>query len=536
VSLSSGTFLINGSLSVPSNVSLRGQGANQTILNAKGTGGGSVVALGSGSPSASSSVSITGGTSQGSTSISLSSTSGITVGSHLIITELNDPSFVSIAGSEGSCTWCDSDLWNGTRAAGQIVQVTSVSGQSVGISPGLFISYNLTPLATPISNMTQSAGVENLQVYANNTGYGQNFGMTECTGCWISGVEGNYTDGNQATAAFSYHSEIVNSYFSNAYLHTPGTYDSDVDLESYSTGMLVQNNILERLHVSIMLEWGPSGNVIAYNYMFGNFDSSAPSMIMPNLNTHGAHPMYNLFEGNVGAAMHTDSIWGSTSDNTSFRNWMLGTTQLCTTTGSGRQTVNCTGAIWGFQSARAMDVDFLASSPNFVGDVVGSSQMQSLDEDYSGPGGSPLSQVNMNVAVCGPAPCGPGSRGYDNVAYGYSLGFGESSDDGSSGFDTITPYSTMFLHGDYSNITGSASWTSGITQTLPASFYLSAKPSWFGSVAWPAIGPDVTGGVGPAGHAYAIPAEACYVNVMGGAGGTGSPLPGFNAATCYGSQ
>src|SRR5260370_30908861 len=39
VSLSTGTFLVNGQLNIPSNVTLRGQGANLTILNAKGTSG-----------------------------------------------------------------------------------------------------------------------------------------------------------------------------------------------------------------------------------------------------------------------------------------------------------------------------------------------------------------------------------------------------------------------------------------------------------------------------------------------------------------
>ena len=48
VLLSSGTFLINSQLTVPSNCTLRGSGANQTILNAKGTG--AVVNLGTSSP------------------------------------------------------------------------------------------------------------------------------------------------------------------------------------------------------------------------------------------------------------------------------------------------------------------------------------------------------------------------------------------------------------------------------------------------------------------------------------------------------
>jgi hypothetical protein len=77
-----------------------------------------------------------------------------------------------------------------------------------------------------------------------------------------------------------------------------------------------------------------------------------------------------------------------------------------------------------------------------------------------------------------------------------------------------------------------------LTQILPASFYLTSKPSWWPSAKpWPAIGPDVTGGniANVGGHAFAIPAQDCYANVMGGpADGTGSVLS-FNANSCYGA-
>ena len=64
---------------------------------------------------------------------------------------------------------------------------------------------------------------------------------------------------------------------------------------------------------------------------------------------------------------------------------------------------------------------------------------------------------------------------------------------------------------------------------LPPSFYLTGKPAWWGSMPFPATGPDVTGGIGPGGHSYGNPAQACYLMVMGGSdGGAGGPLA-FNA-------
>ena len=102
--------------------------------------------------------------------------------------------------------------------------------------------------------------------------------------------------------------------------------------------------------------------------------------------------------------------------------------------------------------------------------------------------------------------------------------------------------------------------------SCPPSFYLSSRPSWWSSsIPFPAIGPDVSNGnVGQCtgtlntpgqfagvaatssgqcrgtslasawgGHINAIPAMACFLNVMGGApDGTGSILS-FDGSKCY---
>jgi hypothetical protein len=63
--------------------------------------------------------------------------------------------------------------------------------------------------------------------------------------------------------------------------------------------------------------------------------------------------------------------------------------------------------------------------------------------------------------------------------------------------------------------------------------YLALSPVWWGSMPFPATGPDVKGGSGPGGHSYGNPARACYLGVMGGSdGGAGGPLA-FDAGRCY---
>jgi hypothetical protein len=275
VYLPAGTYRIDGSLSIPSHVTLRGAGSKATFLDAHGSGK-SLIRFGqSVSPYAANSTAITGGATRGSGRITVASASGISVGSYLLVTQLNDSRFVTIKGGEGQCTWCDGGLgWKGTRAMGQIVEVSSVNGGSIGISPSLYIDYSaaLSPLASPFAAGARYAGAEDLQVVMNNTGYTATFLMGGSAYCWIRNIESNYTDGDHVQAFWSYRCEIRDSYFHDAFHHTPGQTDADVFIASKSSGFLIENNILRRMHVSIMLNWGAAGNVVAYNYSANDFD------------------------------------------------------------------------------------------------------------------------------------------------------------------------------------------------------------------------------------------------------------------------
>jgi len=529
VYLQPGTYSIPGTLHVPSNVTLRGAGADQTILDATGAGD-AVIALGSGGVPYRPRV-IQGGATAGSNRIQLGSAEGIAAGSNLAIAERNDPAYVTSAGSGGNCNWCDGG-WtkDGGMARGQIVAVTAVSGNAVSIEPALYAAYTHGPVAVPFEMAASRAGVEDLQVRANNTGYGANFLLDMCAYCWIRGVESNYADGDHVSVQWGYRDEIRDSYFSNAYLHVPGAHDSDIQLALKTSATRVENNIIERTHDAVMLEWGAAGNVIAYNYMMGEFDSEASNVMIGGVDFHGAHPQFNLLEGNVLTAIYADSVWGSSSDTTAFRNWVVGVNRVCSPL-HGRGPVDCSGTSshFGFQAARAVQLSYLATRNNFVGNVIGSARMQALF-GYS----SPVPQV---ASLEYPQP-----RSYE-TATAFSFGYGSENDDGAgTGCGGGTPpchaagtSRTDLLHGNFINISGAIAWLPGVTRALPASFYLAGKPAWWGFMPFPAIGPDITGGVGPGGHSYGNSAQACYTMKMGGSdGGPASPLR-FNAAQCYDS-
>lgn len=401
----------------------------------------------------------------------------------------------------------------------QVVEVTSVSGTTIGITP-LYTNFSNAPKAMPFAAGGKYAGVENLQVYANNTGYTTMELMKGCAYCWIKGVENNFTDGDHVRAMFSFRTEIRDSYFSNAFNHSPGSTDADVFVAT-SSGTLVENNIMERLHTSIMLNWGASGNVIAYNYTTSAFGDGIPFFQTEDIGMHGAHPAFNLIEGNVATNFTADSTWGSSSHNTLFRNWFKGTTKIVSPT-SGRITIDWSTNNYAVQQVRAVELCFLQRYFNIIGNVVGSQEMSNL-KAYNGT--NPLTQVPMTLA--------PQIRSYDGAAYGFSFGYSGAGDNGSAPEDNPLPFTTSFLHGNYEYIKNATTWSSANSvRSLPASFYLQKKPSWFGSLSWPLSGPDVSGGTsGARGYSFQNPATLCWSNTARNSDG----LLQFDPTTCYGN-
>ena len=114
-----------------------------------------------------------------------------------------------------------------------------------------------------------------------------------------------------------------------------------------------------------------------------------------------------------------------------------------------------------------------------------------------------------------------GEPGYVQAAVIYRLGYPNVGNNGYAAavpwpYDTVYPdanvKSTLLRHGNFDYYSGTTIWDSGISsQSLPPSLVHGSKPSWFGSLPWPSIGPDVVGGTeDQAGHVNKIPAQVCF--------------------------
>ena len=520
VYLNAGTYNLSSGITfgTTDNVTLRGAGANQTFLvfSAGSSCNGPVSDVcfsgssnWSGGPN--NSANWTGGYSTGSTTITLSSTSNLAVGNHLILDQTDDSSDtgqVFVCGTQGVCSLeGPAGSTRSSRSQTQIVQVSAINGNTVTITPGLYMpnwSSSKSPGAWWASSNRKSDSIEDLSLDHSVSNQQTGIMFANAENCWVKGIRSLYSNRNHVWLQMSAHISIVDSYFYG----TKNAVSQSYGVESYNgSDNLVENNIFQHIVAALMANGPASGTVWAYNYVTDDYYATTGWM-MGSAWQHGAGADNELFESNVGEGFTSDAIHGTHNFITSFRNYWAGWYP-----GMVSQTV-------------AANIYAYGRYYNFVGNVLGQAGYHNNYEDAALSGTNPQTSIYL---------------------LGWSGNGGTTS--GSIASDTNVA-STLFRWGNYDVVTGKVRWDASevpssislyanpvpSSQSLPASFYLSAQPGWWttpwGSPPWPAIGPDVSGGSGPGGHAYAIPAQLCYNNTS--KGGTG--VLNFSAKSCYSSS
>jgi hypothetical protein len=393
----------------------------------------------------------------------------------------------------------------------QFALVTAISGNNVTISPGIYMpnwSSAKSPAAWWATTLAKNVGIENLSIDNRNAGAGSITVFCNAYNSWVKSVA-SIGGGSRSHVDLQYSPNITirDSYFWGA-----GGAALSYGIEPWMAGNeLVENNIFQ--HVTVpMLVGAEEGSVFAYNYVIDQYATNA-SWLYPSAMDHDPGTSMNLFESNVMPNAMQDSIHGSHAMETYFRNRLAGIDT------GGSQT--------------SQTVPFLLESfsryTNFIGNVLGTSGYHNTYQTNQGAS----STTNCNRSI-------------------YNLGWGGTvCGSGSVNNDSLV-VATLMRWGNYDVVNAAVQWNSSevpsglsiyanavpASQTLPASFYLASKPSWWGSVAWPPLGPDVTGGniTNTGGHANMIPAELCYTNVMGGPMNSAGGVLSYNPSSCYGQS
>jgi hypothetical protein len=528
VFLAAGTYNLSSGIVLKSNVTVRGAGADKTFLVFSGVnacfGGYSVVCftvenhVWGGDPDAlpggSNAAVWTAGFARGTTQITLTrvGSSGLAVGQYIMLDQAN------LAADNGEFFVCDNTNFpcslqggNGGRVMNgiqhgqtQIVKITAINGSTYTITPGLYApnwSATLSPGAWWV-HMIQFAGLEDVSLdHSNAAGEINGISMYGAINCWVRGIRSIRPNRNHVQFCVSAHNTVADCYFNGTQHGVSESYGVETYLGSDN---LVVNNIFQQVTAPQLLQLGV-GNVVAFNFSIKDSEVASADFLYGSATDHNEGNEYDLLEGNDGSMFGADLFHGTGGLNTLFRNRFTGWE-------AGK-----------LNNLIPVRLDSYKRYCNVVGNVLGT--------------------AGITTQYQTPAPYGSGSV--------YSLGNGNSEGAVTVPADPMVA-TTLMRWGNYDVVNDSARWEasevpSGIAKyanpvpankTLPASFFLSAKPSWWPSgIAWPPIGPDVTGGTlaGLAGHAHQIPACNCYANVMNGpADGSGVPLS-FNADSCYGS-
>jgi hypothetical protein len=572
VRVPAGSFSLTGWKSTTNNCVLRGQGADQTLITLSNSVGGcpgitGTVGICFGSSSnnwkggiANGPVNLSGTFTKGQTTLTFASVPSLNVGDIVIFDQDDDTtdtggilisqSSSAITAGAPTCASTGQVAPCGTtgpvslegngggaqrnqKELSQIVTVTACNGSSVSgaacsgtntavtFSPGLAMpnwASGKNPQAWWATSPIQNFGIEDMSIDVTGAGSVPGIGIANATNGWVKGVRMINSNRSHVQLDYDQHITVRDSYFFLTLNSASQSYGVECD---DSSDVLVENNILQAIVSPLMINGACTGAVYSYSYQINNYYTSSSRYNIPGTDLHTAGIDNLLFEGDYGNVFTGDVFHGSQNFVTVFRSRFTGPQPACYVSG-GSYATSTFGTC--NNSLNVMQILSYSRFHNFIGNILGTT---GTNTNYqSGASNTKVWDVgsgNSNGTVT--VPNDP------NVLSGM-MRWGNC--DSASGFG-----SCRFVGSEVpSALTGAQSAFSNpvpASQSLPASFYYTAKPPWWTTgLAWPAIGPDVTGGdiSGVGGHAWKIPAQRCADLIGIPSDGTG-PVRTFNAATCY---
>ena len=319
----------------------------------------------------------------------------------------------------------------------------------------------------------QGVGIESLTLDMSNNTADIPVWFQQAWGCWAKDVEIKQAYTRQMRWDMVVRCEVRGCYTQN--VQGSGPNHEGIEF-SYASWNLIEDNICNNGGAPpIILEediTSSSCNVIGYNYVT-NTDPSFWDLSF----SHGSGSILNLAEGNVINNFEDDGYYGSSSYNTLFRNRISG----------------------------QMRLKHFSDYYNVVGNILGDTWANTYETDvadYWGQGIAPIYEL-----------------GFPNIGnVSYKEKFGATNRPDYSGLPNTLEdcqqldrnvKATILRHGNWDAVNKDVVWDNRISDhTIPNSLYLTAKPSWWGDLPWPPIGPDRTPMTGQ------IPAQQRFASGM----------------------
>jgi len=455
VYLSAGTYNWSSSLNMKSGVTVRGAGPGITIINSSANnaiyfGGYNCMifyqlATGSGVTR----VNWTGGYTQGTNVITLSSTSGLSVGQNIWVDQLNDADTTG-GGAQGTTPGCYSTpsypSTGQDRTQFQMDLVTAINGNNVTLSEPIYMP-NWNSANSPgawwesVGFPMSRAGIEDFTLNCTS-GAGANQSGVWGDGvyaCWMRNV--TFSGWEAETLQVGMRCEIRHC----ALLPPANGVDDYGYYPKFQFGSLYVDNIADVGCTPFLIQ-GCAGLAIAYNYVT-NLQSRANFYLGPGYDPHGGNPNMILFEGNWGPSFGADNTWSSSAYNTGLRNRFVGAAD---------------SAYAASGNVEAVDDSETCHHMSIIGNVLGTTGYNTIYQET-------------------PSTCTGNPRVY---------WIGGTS--GCSGTNDPSAQSTLITA---YNWTSATSTNNGIVldgyqaSQIPNSLYLTSEPTNFGILKWPPVNP-----------------------------------------------
>ncbi len=485
VQVPAGTYLIDDAIRLHDDVVLRGAGAT-TVFEVTASTAVRIGGLGPWPPPKANDAyrtPIVSGASRGSTTVTVADASLFEVGRMVMVDELDDPSLV----------WTRDDAPGRYRASMHMVESTSAT--TVTFRPGLPIDYVRSPQISFFPDLAQNVGLEDIHFRGTAGAPGLFVEMFSVWNAWVRGCEFENMPSKTVMVGWSGHVELRHNFVHDQ--SDGGPNSEALDLFCDTNWSLVIDNVcvaggFPQINIgdggSNPYYSGGFGNVIAYNYAVDAYYTDPPTSSdagkMPaDISTnHSPHTMYNLVEGNFVGRFGSDGYHGSGSHTLLFRN---------VATATSRWT--------GVDHAVAIAIDRRNTYYAIVGNVLGvpGSPASMIFATESGWSGSALYRLGFPDV---------GNDGYDGTYPPMALVHGDGGPRDLYVDRDDTALGTTLIEGNWDSVSGTRSWTVD-PEPLVDSYFLTERPAFFGSLAWPPVDPDA-----PSADPTILPAGYRYVN------------------------
>jgi len=310
INIPTGNYLFKKSISIPSNILIKGAGSDKTILNFNLNGNGDLFSI-QGNLTTNSSP-ISSGTNKDSKIINVANAANFAIGDYCIVRQSADYLLYN--------NWSYNSFF-------QIIKIASVDGNNITFENPLRLDFPTknNPVLVKI-NPVQNIGIESLKIKrldGTSSNQTSNIFFNFAVNCWIKGVESELTNYAHFTLQSSANITVSGNYLHDAFDYGSGGKAYGVVLQFGSGDNFIYDNIAKHLRHSFLLQAQANGNVIAYNYSTDPFwketwlhDNAAGDIVL-----HGNYPYSNLFEGNIVQNIVIDNSHGANGPfNTFFRN------------------------------------------------------------------------------------------------------------------------------------------------------------------------------------------------------------------------